>query len=110
GRGGTGWRGAAHGGPGSQRMLPWWPRLYRPGWGQYMSPWGLAPVAMVLMILPVSGSMTSTVPLYRFETHICEPSGEKEIMSGEAPTFQLAVTFCVARSMTEMVPAIRLVT
>lgn len=46
----------------AQRMLPFWPMAIEPGCGQYVKPWGFAPVSMVVITSPVAVSMTETDP------------------------------------------------
>src|SRR5918996_2525780 len=43
-----------------QRMLPFCPMATVPGCGQYVSPCGLAPVAMMVMSSPLAVSITDT--------------------------------------------------
>ncbi len=86
-------------------MLPLWPRLMVPGWGQNVRPCGFPPVAMTLITSPVAVLRTTTVPWKRLETQSWVPSGETAAMSGEPPTSQVSTTWRVATSITEMVPA-----
>src|SRR6476469_7321703 len=91
-------------------MFPLWPRLYRPGCGQYERPCGFAPVAMVAITAPVCEFTTEIVPLYRLEIQSCDPSGDCAIMSGVPPIIHVAMTWRVAMSITESEPPRRLVT
>ena len=50
------------GGRPNQRILPFWPIAIVPGCGQYVKPWGFAPVSMVETTSPVAVSMTETDP------------------------------------------------
>src|SRR5205807_6004743 len=98
------------GGPRAYRYTPLWPMEKRPGWGKYVNPWASRPVLIVLMTWPVSVSTTETEAWKRLLTHSCFPSGETWIMSGLPPTRHVARTCLVAKSITEIVPAIRLLT
>ena len=42
---------------GAQRMMPVWPREWRPGWGQTHRPWGPEPTGIVARRWPVRVSM-----------------------------------------------------
>src|SRR5258706_2599702 len=91
-------------------MLQLWPRLKRPGCGQYARPCGLTPVAIVLITAPVALFTTVIVPMYRFEIQSWDPSGDWAIMSGVPPIDQVATTFNVAMSITDIEAPSRFVT